>query len=951
MINKIKYLCLFLLLVPNIVYAADEVNHIAVIEWFNIRGSYVDVSGYAFLSHQDNYGYDETHGVGNLKTYIVAFSGEWTDDYINPDVCNERQYCYSIPTSVDTTRSMWYARCTDATCTGLTANLQKRGVADLNNLGSVNFINSNSCLNSVYDKVGTQCLYENIGFNASFDLLDVVVDFSGGKNFYNNDINFRIVSINTDIYYGRDVETSGNYKAYGVSNFAVHDDVCTINGSYNNIGGSRSCPTNGSEISAGIYSITLGDFSDFAYFDASLALPRKSDGVADKEANAYFLESSKLPSESKKYKVLNFSPKQKLYKKNSWMDTKKEYYDSLIQLDSYRSDDPYYSSPTKYAIKPAFDGPQPHSDTDIYDYWSASGYLTFDGSLTVKGFSPRYVELSCEQLYNYDWNDETLQAYREKNLNASDLRSVTCEENKRANFLQCKDYSDVKGTIYIKAPIGSNFCTGLNKLEYIRNTTYTSDDGYYLPVTVTADIALEQTGTFIFNPITTQTIKAGTGFDLDEFRKGTFGVAGYETAFEYQGALSWSNKNWLILPDLVEPYYDYSADVYNLTISPGSTERSCTKSSSFNVYNAVEDAGVYYYKDRDGNFIRKTNLDIAVIGALDVSVRGKYSVDFPYENYSHMSADEFSEFVELEDDFGNNLVFESCDSNSVLSECDNEIVDGKWKLKRLSGAIDNSYRTISFDKSTQEVTNLLPGPGNQVVNVYSGKNIEFSFSYYLPDAYVALVDTTYDSMSYSAGEFLYGNKLNDDDMWNSGFMPVGEMYFVSHYYMYDNAFGYDFPFNLVSGTNPSLVNDMNWRLDGTCGVEVKNGLFTPDGPSFKYRSIALENPFPKFAPPVNWADWYSINENKMRLDNTYANGVKYKITISKIEGTINTSIADINNYSKKYHYAMFSNFETDGESKFVMNEIPKIKFDINLNSAKRSFCYSGLYNGDLCDEI
>ena len=88
-------------------------------------------------------------------------------------------------------------------------------------------------------------------------------------------------------------------------------------------------------------------------------------------------------------------------------------------------------------------------------------------------------------------------------------------------------------------------------------------------------------------------------------------------------------------------------------------------------------------------------------------------------------------------------------------------------------------------------------------------------------------------------------------------------------------------------------------------------------------------------------DFSDADELTSVYDSLYLNGEWFNYGIlpegkNKLSGNISTTLY---------------NFETDGESKFVMNEIPKIKFDINLNSAKRSFCYSGLYNGDLCDEI
>ena len=122
---------------------------------------------------------------------------------------------------------------------------------------------------------------------------------------------------------------------------------------------------------------------------------------------------------------------------------------------------------------------------------------------------------------------------------------------------------------------------------------------------------------------------------------------------------------------------------------------------------------------------------------------------------------------------------------------------------------------------------------------------------------------------------------------------------------------------------------MDWKLNGTCSIDVVDGYYDDatggndtggggngDGegggngngnggnggngivPLFRYRSISLSKPFPKANVDfsniaVNWIEWMNDASNRLRISNTYANGIKYSIIISKFgdkSGTVSERI-------------------------------------------------------------
>ena len=210
-----RYLFLLLIFfgVPKLVFAANY-NHILNVESLKFNGSKIKIEGYSFISNKDNYGIiknvDENRdGVddGNLKTYIVAFTGfsngsglGWTDwlsnlvTYNNNTKtisCNDSNTndCYVEEAEIQE-RDFWWARCNEETC----GNQRYIENDRLNNGFNVSTCNSES-----------SCIYKNVGFNVDIDLVDIVYGFLGLPqnstvaveriNNFNKSIGLAIVSV------------------------------------------------------------------------------------------------------------------------------------------------------------------------------------------------------------------------------------------------------------------------------------------------------------------------------------------------------------------------------------------------------------------------------------------------------------------------------------------------------------------------------------------------------------------------------------------------------------------------------------------------------------------------------------------------------------------------------------------------------------------------------------
>jgi len=430
----------------------------------------------------------------------------------------------------------------------------------------------------------------------------------------------------------------------------------------------------------------------------------------------------------------------------------------------------------------------------------------------------------------------------------------------------------------IEVAVGHNKCSGLIKNGRIK-------------VKVSTDILLNQTAEFGYSAVTNGAVAAGKGFEVI----GT-----------YNNTISWVNANYTLSGN---PYYEYSGTSYDSTC----------KEVNVN----INDYKTYYYNNKT-----YTNLNALSKLVIDDSIAKRIK-------------------------YNDNISFESYDSNKVS----NELVDvkGSWNN------IENNKKEADFKLSGSGLPSIT-GNGFIISNKYN---------YNLANAYIALINTNYDNINYYNGDILYSiDELNDDIIMTNFGGPYKKYYipfkFTKKY----------FDFN-VKENNPSMFEDMVWNLNGDCDIKVDNGYWCdpeiedcdsvdpdnpvdpndpdnpvePNNPSgsngnleflIKYRSISLNNPFPKGNIVKNWKSWWDENNNKQRIFNTYSNNPLYKIIISKLDNGTGVSIADINKVNS--HYGSLEGIDSNGNSKFVFE-----KFTTKSNT--QSFCPLGKFIADECDLV
>lgn len=823
------FVVLILILIPNVVFADDiDHSHIYLIEDFKVNGSEITIDGYSFISHQDNSGYGNPNGVGNLKTYIVAYTGNWKDGYKYHDTCNNSENnskCYSVrmPAYNNSTvpgsnnRDFWYARCSDDACKDTIIK-----TSSFNRIKSGNFINDSKCtsISSSGLTTSSACLYSNVGFKGKIDLLKIYKRFSKSSNFSNN-IEFKIVSTIDG------VKSNEDGKSVVVSDLAVNTQICTI--------GQKQCES-GKLFKSGDFEFIINDLSDTVYYDATIAVPRKSDGsrYPSSEMPGYFKEKETYP-------ILKINTRQTLSKAINGV-TYGYYTDSFIQLDSKVSNFNYIYNgwDTGYkTIVPDNDG----SDTEGInnDFYTNSNFVVFNGSLKISNFKINVEELSCNDV-----------GFGSNNV----VAEVNCNES--GNFNQCGS-SSVNNVIYVRS---NSTCSALK--------TYINGN-YYIPVEVKADILYNQSATFKFGNIIYDDVgyvRAGKGFGLGTTM--------------YTNIVTWMNAKRLD----GKPYYYYEYENY---IESGG---SCVLDVSFDITEAEK----YYFYDLNNDWKWVVSLEDATFAVIDKMARKAINTNV---------IDDI-EFISCDSNGGNRA---GCAINPTNS------VAGSWTEKDETSIEQFKYNGVRF--------------GNVITN-----NYEFNLS----NSYVQVIGD-------EAGKALYGLEAEGKI---SELVSTGKKFYVDFKWVYED----DWPFNLAKDINPSFIDTMNWKLNGTCGVKVKDGYYTSagsgsgDGLSFtyKYRSILLENPFPKsdtIGIAVNWNEWYNSFNNKSRIKNTYMNGVKYKILISKINNSGTIKISDIN--AMGGNYVDLINFNKDGTSNFVENTF-LIKQGVGV-----SYCGLGYFSTS-CDK-
>lgn len=916
MINKyIKVFSIFILfLFPNVVGAAvlndDDHEHILTVEKMTINNSDITFKGYSFISHMDNLGKTEWGIDPNLQTYLVVYTGEFNDDYIDKaGNCNKNE-CYGyvddrnyfIKKATMTERDFFYSRCSNDGCSQY-ENIKNHRIDREEGL-----INDTSCHNGISDwdgKKNNECIYMDVGFSVTVDVENIVGIFTGGElvTNYTTDIKFAIVAYNTIIKEGL------------ASGFNIHEKACYI--------GSKPCGDK--YIKTARYEFELGDFATTVTYDATDAIPYtyeiknnkinwiRYDGIFKQECShgncKYNIASN---NNSKNFSNYFYSERTKSHYSCSGDENEcGPYTDMFILLDTVECSSKLLC-------------PDVSEDGDVL-YYAPANHVTLEGEFKINTFKITMEQLTCDNIKGVN---------EKKNI---EEKTHTCGSTKESVFYDCTESNEkVNGTIYYKDDNPKTGCA-LNNYKIVGGK-------YYLPVTVSADVLVIQEGKFKFDSFYPSTVNAGKGFS---FKDASSGIS-YTNNVTFLIAGRYNNENDSLF--YRTPYINYSAKRY---------EADCSEDLGFNINDEVrkyykesgsEHGESKFYIEPGGSSVNPLFAANSVIGTSFLKSIGYFgSID---GNVTSGGGD-IAIVSEL-------FKFESCDSNSSKPTCQKiSVNNGVWE--EVSGYADwvrldaNKEMYIYFEDewnaNIPSFTNVDKREGD---TSYRGFGVLVSrvYNYNLPYAYISLNDT---GLNKYADVVYVSTKFDSLEAETNRLRYLGNKYFVG--FKYDKK---KFPFNLKQN-NVSFVDKMDWQLSAICSVDVKDGYYdggcddySCDGASkllYGYRPISLKNPFPKFVGSnydqiaKNWRDWYEDNSSRI-IDMVYNNPdyADYEISLSKINNGSSVKISDINTDTSLGYYNQLVGYSIDGTSKFVED-----KFTKRVISSDNGYCGLGLFSNN-CDQ-
>jgi hypothetical protein len=238
--------------------------------------------------------------------------------------------------------------------------------------------------------------------------------------------------------------------------------------------------------------------------------------------------------------------------------------------------------------------------------------------------------------------------------------------------------------------------------------------------------------------------------------------------------------------------------------------------------------------------------------------------------------------------------------------------------------ISKIYETYVNDSNKLEKVLVdVEKTGNVDTVIKEGTVNTITYKFSTPSAYIKI----------SNGMISYEDKSEDNK-----YKAAGKRYYTMLKYP-----GERYKFN-VNVANLSLIEGVNWKLTGTCDIDLCTDkdcpqLYKCEGDkcsvNYTYRSISVTNPFPKRVPS-NWSG-YDTNGIKQRLANTFNNKIYYSINFNY------SGMSKILDYNSS-NYVEFNNINSEGKSSVVSNSNG---FDIS--NANGSYCPIGQYNSN-CDK-
>lgn len=270
--------------------------------------------------------------------------------------------------------------------------------------------------------------------------------------------------------------------------------------------------------------------------------------------------------------------------------------------------------------------------------------------------------------------------------------------------------------------------------------------------------------------------------------------------------------------------------------------------------------------------------------------------------------------------------------NSYISDASSSIVDYYKTVD--SNDVDDSNFTmpLSVDRENR-CTGMVYN-----ANLGSGNNCTITYKISQPIG-------CYDDID---DEFVYGSDCDqNNDSYN---IERPNQYFIP----FDHEIG-DRYVN-INGVYGS-VQGVSFNINNSCKLTVGNGTIMKYPDKLTYRTIDVEDPFPKSNNElskiaVNWREWYCSNsdnssgncaidnQNKMRLANSY-NSSRLLYSVNLNDSVIDDIVSDTN--SGNYYYS-FGSLEKSGVSSFVNNQSL-----FTITNATNSYCELGEFS-ESCDQ-
>lgn len=938
-------------------------NYIMNIEELKFTGTEMSLSGYSFISGMDNYGILDNSSGGNSKTFIAMYVGwslpadanaRWEEilaNYLKYDkdgknvLCKDNNNCY-IKEADRVVRDFWWSRCKGDGC-----KLQDE-VETYRKNTTFDEINDRKC---TYSKNGVEydsvCIYKNVGFEVELDLLD------GFKSMFNREINnidsinylnnfmsdksigFMLITLVGDEFIAREMDVPYDVCKYFDSNQGEYvkcdrGTKFSSNGITYNIPSPNSgvsLETHGMEVFKPISGgVSLIADTDYHFFNKDYAIVngegvRGSTMYNSSNTDGFWGEDELTVTRAAGTSSGQFKDSfYRLYVNKQSSSCKNQATRVGEDLFYFSSDDVGLCATAKS---------QPDESglyNDDYYFYAPSSWLWVAGSFNVSNFKIDAIKLGCDNVFD----------------SSNNIGNVDCsvDDENSITLNQC-DGDSLETYIYIKTPYSSNeelvACGGAQTLP-----TNSSGNITYIPIKVKLNYLLNERGYLKFYPFYNEPVFAGKGFKLTSYN-------GYASSLYYNSLIEWSYADWYKnTSGKLMPFYYLSTDFLN-------PNDYCKKVGIDELLK--QNDGKYYVLGDDGKVDSNNfyGMNDAIFNAADKKIQQDLNIYNQYGDKSNLSWNNI-----INDNFNDSVSLSTCNSNDKSLGCKDYAIKGGFSLE--SDKFNTGLRYLDVDAlesldSGERILFVGSGEANYKTSfVKSGKAYWLPFSFQFPNAYISLAENNkYDHgggpQSYGYGDVLYTYQ-NIDGSNLDNFIFVGNKYFIGYKYSSDK-----FKFELADGdgnnniVNPSLAG-FNWELNGTCSVDVENGLFDNYGkPLYKYRSISLSTPFPKVDAitgvgyPINWSEWMTgsnKDDNIARLNNIRDVGVahRYSITIGKLDGIDNTtSVMDINEYSNDEFYGDMTNFQDTKYSRFVRDYF-------NDMASDKTYCGLGFFSSS-CDML